>query len=225
MSYWMTQSLLSSWRYYMDAEDAWAEAAYQSFLSTLRREKTEPSKAMRDGILFENLVNDLTAGKEIDPPNGKWDAAARRFAKLCAGGRQQVPLTGQLHAAGMDFTLYGVCDYVKAGRIYDIKKVSRYEYGKYAGSPQHPIYLYLLPEAARFDYLIFDGSSCYRETYRRCDCRTPEEIISGFVRWLAGSGHLEDYKSHWAMNEHREEMLHDVYKCGSEYRPDAQGRV
>lgn len=204
MTYWLTQSLLSNWIYYLDADEERAQAAWDSFVSTLRREEKEPTQAMQDGILFEDMVNRLVAGEPLaDVPNTKWDAAARRFAGRCSGGLSQVPVTGDLSVAGMDFCLYGVCDYVKAGLIMDIKKVTRYEYGKYQHSPQHPIYLHLLPEAKQFDYMIFDGANCHVETYRREDCKPIEQIISEFIRFLEDTGGLDIYKHLWAMNEER----------------------
>lgn len=205
--FWMTQSLLSSWLYYINSDSQYADRALDSFLSVLRREKREKTRAMQDGVRFEELVNAAVSGNPEEPPNEKWGEAVRRFAKSCRGGQPQVPISSRLSTAGMDFVLYGVCDYVRAGRIYDIKKVTKYEYGKYAGSPQHPMYLYLLPEAARFDYLIFDGNSCYTETYRRCDCKPVEQTISEFARWLNTTGNMETYRDHWAMDKKREEMI------------------
>lgn len=204
MTYWMTQSLLSSWQHYIDADEERSQTAWDSFVSTLRREEKEPTKAMKDGIQFENMVNRLVAGEPLaDIPNAKWDAAARRFAGRCSGGLSQVSVTGDLSVAGMDFVLYGICDYVKAGIVMDIKKVTRYEYGKYQHSPQHPMYLHLLPEAKRFDYLIFDGSNCHIETYRRKDCKPIEQIISEFIRFLKDTGGLDIYKHFWSMNDER----------------------
>lgn len=208
--FWMTQSLLSSWLYYRNAEEPFAESAYESFLASLRREKGKQTRAMLEGIEFEALVNDAVAGKFREPPNEKWKMAVHRFAKLCTGGQAQVPVCGHLTVSGMDFVLYGVCDYVKAGRIYDIKKVSRYEYGKYVNSPQHSMYFYMLPEAVRFDYLIFDGSTCYTETYRRCDCKPVEVTIAEFIRYLNDTGQMDSYKSNWSMNQKREDMVHDL---------------
>lgn len=196
----MTQSLLSSWIYYMNADDDRTADAWASFVATLRREKKEPTKAMQDGIRFECMVNDLVAGKPIQADNPKWDAAASRFAGKCAGGISQLPVTGDLSVSGMDFTIYGVCDYVKAGIVYDIKKVTRYEYGKYQHSPQHPMYLHLIPEASRFDYLIFDGSNCYVETYRQEDCKPIQQTIAEFIRFLDETEGLDTYKAFWAMN-------------------------
>ncbi len=204
--FWMTQSLLSSWTYYLNADDEHSDAAWASFLSTLRREKKEPTKAMQDGILFEDMVNRLVAGEAPEGEfNAKWDAAARRFAAKCMGGQSQVSVTGELSVCGMDFFLCGVCDYVKAGIIYDIKKVTWYEYGKYLRSPQHPMYLHLVPEAKRFDYLIFDGSNCHVEAYRRGDYQPIEQTISDFIRFLKDADWLEVYKTFWAMSEEREQ--------------------
>lgn len=211
MTYWLTQSLLSSWIYYLNADDEYAQSAWDSFVSTLRREEKEPTKAMQDGILFEDMVNRLVAGQAPEGDfNAKWDAAARRFAGRCSGGLSQVPVTGDLSVAGMDFCLYGVCDYVKAGLIMDIKKVTRYEYGKYQHSPQHPMYLHLLPEAKRFDYLIFDGSNCHVEAYRREDCKPIEQTIAEFIRFLKYTGGLDVYKYFWAMNEEREQRRREA---------------
>lgn len=209
--FWMTQSLLNSWLYFMNAEELYSDRALDDLFAALRREKREKTRAMQDGIRFERMVNAaVSGGAADDPPNERWRQAAERFAGLCSGGQSQVPVSGRLSAAGMDFVLYGVCDYVKAGRIYDIKKVTHYAYGKYAGSPQHPMYLYLLPEAARFDYLIFDGSSCYQETYRRCDCKPVGQTISEFVHWMSSTGNLELYKANWAMNKKREERIDGI---------------
>lgn len=206
MKFWMTQSLLSSWTYYMHADEEYSDTAWDSFLSTLRREMKEPTKAMQDGVLFEDMVNRLAVGEALEEDaNDKWAAAALRFATKCAGGQSQVPVTGELSVCGMDFVLYGVCDYVKAGIIYDIKKVTRYEYGKYQHSPQHPMYLHLIPEAKRFDYLIFDGSNCHVETYRRENCYPIKQTIVEFIGFMQGYDGLEAYKRFWAMNQERED--------------------
>lgn len=205
MSYWMTQSLLSSWVYYINAEEEYTESAWDSFLSTLRREEKEPTKSMQDGIMFEDMINRMVAGKSLSGDyNEKWLGAASYFARKCAGGQPQVPVTGELTVDGMGFVLYGICDYVKAGIIMDIKKVARYSYGKYQHSPQHPMYLHLLPEAKRFDYLIFDGANTHIEAYRRGDFQPIEQTISEFIRFLKENDLLDIYKQFWSMDKDRE---------------------
>lgn len=115
-----------------------------------------------------------------------------------------MPVSGELSIGGLDLVLYGVCDYVKAGIIYDIKRVTRYEYGKYQHSPQHPMYLHLIPSASRFDYLIFDGAFCYRESYRRGDFPPIEDTITQFIRFLQEHSLIDEYKRYWGMDEERE---------------------
>lgn len=208
--YWLTQSLLSKWQHFLDADDAYADTALQSFLSLLRLEEKEMTPAMQAGIDFEAAINAAISGEELEPVGDKHDRAVRRFTRLCAGGQPQVPIAGRIKAYGLDFQLYGVCDYVKAGTIYDIKRVQRYEYGKYFRSPQHPMYLHLLPEAKKFTYLVFDGSNTYTETYRRGDFPPIEETILKFVRWLDEFEYMDDYKKYWAMNERRMEKVYGL---------------
>ena len=50
MSYWMTQSLLSNWQHFLDADDLWADKSWASFLSALRREEQPLTEAMKKGI-------------------------------------------------------------------------------------------------------------------------------------------------------------------------------
>lgn len=208
---YLTQSLLSSWRYFLNAEEAYSDSAYQSFLSALRREKTELTKAMLEGIAFEDMINATVRGYdpmqavEIPP---KWEKAVKKFSRICAGGQSQTPVSGILHAHGLDIGVYGLCDYVKAGVIYDIKKVTRYEYGKYYSSPQHPMYMRLLPEAKKFTYLIFDGAHTYMETYRSGDFPPIEFTVSEFLWWLKEMDLFEEYKNYWTMNDERIEKVY-----------------
>lgn len=221
MSYRMTQSLLHSWILSQTADDLYADQMLESFLSMLRREQRQPTQAMQDGIRFEEAVNAVVAGKTVESVNEKWDRAVLEVAKECFGGQPQVPVFGSIRVCGMDFSLYGICDYIHAGRIIDIKKPSRYEYGKYFDSPQHPMYLHLVPEASQFDYLIFDGSHVYRESYRRGDFQPIEQTISAFVSYLYDTGHMGTYRSYWSLDaiaqsrragasndHHRESPLH-----------------
>lgn len=208
--YWLTQSLLISWKHFLDADDAYADAALSSFLSTLRREEKETTQAMQAGIDFEAAINSAVAGVTVESVSEKYDRAVAKFSRICTGGQPQVPVAGKLHVSGLDFQLYGVCDYVKAGVIFDIKRVQRYEYGKYLHSPQHPMYLHLLPGASKFTYLIFDGTSTYTETYRRGDFEPIEDTISHFINWLLANRYINDYFTHWEMNTERMDKVDGI---------------
>ena len=207
--FYLTQTLLSSWQHFLDSDDAYAEAALASFIQTLKREPKETTPAMQAGIDFESAINAVVAGDSADIKNEKEARAIRRFSILCAGGQPQVPVAGDIASAGIEIRLYGVCDYVKAGTIYDIKRVQRYEYGKYFHSPQHPMYLHLVPGAAKFSYLIFNGDT-FIETYRRGDFTPIEETIAKFINWLRENGYMSLYEENWKMNSERMEKTHGI---------------
>lgn len=184
----ITHSLLTAWRYATD--DGSTEKQFESFLRTLRKEKEPDSAAMQDGRTFETLVNAcaMFPQDKVECDDADWLEAGKKFGKLCAGGVQQVRVEKKKRISGEDFKLVGVADVVKAGRIFDIKKVVRYEYGKYFESTQHPMYFELMPGAIRFDYLIFDGKMCYNETYRRGDFISIESTIKRFADYLHDVG-------------------------------------
>ena len=123
--------------------------------------------------------------------------AAFQFGQRCRGGQLQAREEKPVHWGSMELLLVGVADCLKCGIIYDIKRVQRYEYGKYQHSAQHPMYLELFPEAMRFDYLIFDGSYCYREQYRRGDFVPIRQTAEAFLKYLEDANLMETYQEHW----------------------------
>ena len=92
---------------------------------------------------------------------------------------------------------YGRLDVLKAGTIYDIKRVVRYSRPKYSKSSQHRFYLDLFPSADRFTYLIYDGAKLHKETYCREECIPTESLIAEFAKWLKENGLFEVYKEKW----------------------------
>lgn len=198
--YLMTHSLLSSWLYAMKSspyEDLTSERdAYGDFLKTLRREPTETTQAMQNGIDFENMVTDIVNGVEVDS-NEKWYDAACKVAKIVSGGQLQYKAKKQIVISGIPILLYGRLDVLKAGEIIDIKFSSGYERGKFFDSTQHPVYLELIPEAYQFTYLITNGSDVWKETYRREETHSMIPTIEYFLSYLKESGLWEEYAKHW----------------------------
>lgn len=198
--YLMTHSLLSSWLYAMKSspyEDLTSERdAYGDFLKTLRREPTETTQAMQNGIDFENMVTDIVNGVELDSDE-KWYDAACKVAKIVSGGQLQYKAKKQIVVSGIPILLYGRLDVLKAGEIIDIKFSSGYERGKYFDSTQHPVYLELIPEAYQFTYLITNGSDVWKETYRREETHSMIPTIEYFLSYLKESGLWEEYAKHW----------------------------
>ena len=198
--YLMTHSLLSSWLYAMKSspyEDLTSERdAYGDFLKTLRREPTENTQAMQNGIDFENMVTDIVNGVEVDSDE-KWYDAACKVAKIVSGGQLQYKAKKRITVSGVPILLYGRLDVLKAGEIIDIKFSSGYERGKYFDSTQHPVYLELIPEAYQFTYLITNGSDVWKETYRREETHSMIPTIEYFLSYLKESGLWEEYAKHW----------------------------
>ena len=214
--YMITHSFLTSWLYslrdnpFSVDEDPWA-----SFLSTLRREPSEPSEAMQNGIAFENLITAIINGQEsygwkpADPKNDAagmvpkaveewhWYEAAKIIAEVLKGAALQLKVSKIVPGSQWDWLLYGRMDAVKGGVIYDIKFSKRYERGKFLTSTQHPMYLELLPEADRFVYLISNGTEVWSETYLREDTSPVLPWIEDFTSWLKAHALLDTYKQYW----------------------------
>lgn len=210
--YRITATLLNSWQRIFDAkydvkESEKDEISFedkvvlemqkreQEFLNVLRRVKTPPNEFMLKGIEFEDKVC-----KGMDEV----------FSPIVMGGAYQVTLTKNVIVDNVPLTLYGVLDVLKAGRIMDIKRVIKYSTGKYKTSHQHPMYLFLAPQALDFTYLICDDnvdsrdeikkkSAYHYENYVRENCEDILQVISQFISWLKSKGYFDIYIQNWAM--------------------------
>lgn len=187
----ITQSLLSAWEWSFKVEDGW-----EDFLSTLNREKKQPTKAMLDGIRFENCLNSVLKGETI-PEDHEWYTVIMKMAEELQDAQQQVTLFQEIEVGGQTFLLHGVLDYLKAGRIYDCKFSKTYHLNKYLASPQHPMYLQLVPEARDFTYIISDGKYIYRERYPRDIVPPIEPNIKNFMDFCKKHGLWKTYIEKW----------------------------
>ena len=197
--YLVTQSLLGSWLYQYEAYDP--DAAHESFLSTLRRESIRPSMAMLNGQKFENMVTAYCGGAPLDYTH-EWAHGIKSVGDRIKGGQFQVALYKDKTIDGINFLLYGRLDALKAGTISDIKYSNVYDVGKFADSPQHPMYMDLCPEARQFEYLISNGSDVFVETYRRDECPQIDGTIRDFMRYLTDIGQLKTYFDLWKAREY-----------------------
>lgn len=211
MKYLITQSLLSSWMYMFNCSEDYSEQAREDFLTSLRRETGETSEEMLRGISFEDAVNAYLNGDETAPEahaevyskRGSEKAEAdcvRKVAEIMRGGTYQLTAYKDKHIAGIDFLLMAKCDWVKAGVIYDCKRVTNYEPGKYYESVQHPMYLEVIDTAYAFKYIVCDGSEVYTtDNYTRADIpQRIEQIIAQFVQYLKSETLLETYFKYWS---------------------------
>ncbi len=164
----ITQSLLSAWGWSFKRE-----GGYEDFLAALSREQKQPTQAMLDGIRFENCLNSVLNGETI-PADHEWRSVISEMAGELHDSQQQVTLFREIEVDGQTILLHGVLDYLREGHIWDCKFSKSYHLNKYLDSPQHPMYLTLVPEAMDFTYIVSDGKYVYREKY-------PREIVPDIV--------------------------------------------
>jgi len=195
--YRLTASLLNSWLRATDPEAVGNE--YEDFLAALGREQRPTAPAAQAGIDFENAVSIVAEKGELTPGDcaDRDVNAVYAFGQRCKGAAYQVRAEKEIEVCGLPINLVGIADFLKAGIITDIKRVVRYEYGKYQGSAQHPMYFELFPEAVRFDYLIYDGAYCYIEQYRRGEYRPIKEFAEAFLRYLRDAELIDIYMEKW----------------------------
>ncbi len=212
----ITKTLIESWQYTFDCMEGFEEDAMTEFLSTLKREPHEPSEAMINGTNFENLCYRIAGAMdshpneefrvECSPDEAKWLTGAKKISKIITGGQFQVPVSCDMNLAGHDFWIFGICDVVKAGTIFDVKFKNKGlgaadVYGNYLSCSQHPFYLKALPEADRFIYLVSDGEDLYTEEYTRKNTKSAEEHILNFWSWLQSNPELlKIYEEKWVVD-------------------------
>lgn len=191
----ITQSLLSAWEWAFKRDDG-----YEDFLATLHREKKPPTKAMLDGIRYENCLNSVLNGETIDESH-EWYKPITEMAGELWGAQQQVNLfadTG-IVVDGHQILLHGVLDYLREGRIWDCKFSKTYHLNKYLDSPQTSMYLALVPEAMDFTYIVSDGTWVYRERYPRDIVPPIEPTINQFIKYLKQHDLFEIFETKWSV--------------------------
>jgi hypothetical protein len=177
---YITTSLLNSWLYIFKSDDT--EKAYEDFLNSLNKTPGPPNIYMERGIEFEQQCV---------------DGIVPVISDLIKGGVFQAVATKDIEVDNIPVLMYGKLDVLKAGIIYDIKRVSKYETQKYFDSYQHHFYMELVPEAREFRYLINDGNETYVETYRRDETIPLTPVISSFFSWLRSKGLFALYIHKW----------------------------
>jgi hypothetical protein len=197
MRYLITPTLLNAWSYLHSVDDEWSESARTEFLSTLSRDKFEPTDAMKQGNKFEADVFAHVDGYRPELDDEYWKCVAE-VASQVPGGARQLSVKREIVVDGQEFLLYGKVDHVAGPWATDVKWTGSYEFPKFKDTAQHPVYLACLPAVPSFRYLISDGRRVYEEVYQRGECATPEELVREFVsglnKWPEA---LAEFKSKW----------------------------
>jgi hypothetical protein len=179
---YITQSLLNSWSYLFECDPEYSEESMNDFLRALQKIYNPPNFFMQRGLDFEKeCVEGYVEG----------------ITDIIKGGVYQATVMKDINIDGQEVLVYGKLDILKAGTIYDIKRVSKYSAPKYLGAYQHHVYLSLVPEASSFVYIINDGNHTYYETYRRDESLPIEPMIKQFFNWLKERNLFEIYQEYW----------------------------
>lgn len=201
----ITQSLLSSWLYVQSCYPGCEEDAMASFLHTLRKEDEDLTEDqlqnIQNGIAFESAVYATALGRSREP-QPKWESGIEKIADFVKDAQFQVKVQRELQVGDMTFLVYGILDALKAGTIYDIKFKNKSFgsldlAGDYFDSPQHPLYLYMVPEAHEFLYMVSDGSDLYIERYTPEETVSAESLVADFMAFLKSAGLMEEYLTFW----------------------------
>ncbi len=192
---YLTPTLLNNWIYYINSSDSYEEKAKEAFFNCLNKIKTELTPEMLRGLEYEDKVYHLANGYQIEAS----DITIKEIAGIVKGGLFQIPLCRSLiNYKELEIYLYGICDVIKQNIIYDIKRVSKYDVGKYLKSVQHKIYL-ACSNADTFSYLISDGKNVYKEEYFKSQKMLKElkGTVYEFLNWLDTNNLLEKYLELW----------------------------
>ena len=151
---------------------------------------------MLDGIHFENVLNAVLNGAEIEPTH-EWYKPIMELYPTLYGAQQQASPSKNMTISGIEFVLYGKLDFLKAGVIYDTKYSKTYRVGKYRDSPQHPMYFALVPEGERISVQNMRRKVYLYETYRPDEVEPIERTIKHFMDFLDKQGLVQTYCENW----------------------------
>jgi hypothetical protein len=182
---------------YEDKLELKRQEKLQEFINYLNRIPVPDNEHFKKGRDFEDRV---CAG--LDP----------EFSKYVKGGAFQVKVAKDIDIDGVPLTFYGILDVLKAGRIMDIKRTGRYQFPKFKTSHKHAMYMYLVPEAIDFTYLIADDNieskdeekrqkGYHFEHYIRENSEDIVKTVSHFLSWLKANDLFDTFTQKWVMYE------------------------
>ena len=211
--YRITTTLLNSWQYIWDCINYVVETENDE-ISKEDKITIAQGKAKADFVNYLNRIpipdnENMKLGREYEDKvcSGGDDV----FSPIVEGGAFQVTVTKDVDILGVPITLYGVLDVLKGGRIYDIKRIRKnYKYPKYKTSHQHGMYLYLVPEALDFTYLMCDDRIDSKNEETRAKAHNTEHYVrentediitvcTQFILWLKANNLFDIFIEKWKM--------------------------
>lgn len=198
----ITQSLISAWDFWNASTDDTRDEAYASFLAKLRREPSPDTVNTLNGRIFEAAIQEMAEGRTVDLSGKGMEDGVTMIASMLHGATFQVPIFKRFTIGKHELLLHGVADAIKAGTIYDFKLKTKsfhsiYLPGSYLNSSQHSAYLFGVPDARNFIYLVSDGSDLYTEEYRASEVTPFPAIATEFIGGLKALGLWDIYCKNW----------------------------
>lgn len=192
---YITPSLYSSVTYWKKREDG----DMQELLDLLYHKPPETTEVMQAGIDFEDEVQRVCASCGT---YRSADEVANEVADIVQGCLWQVPIRTEVVVEGKPLVIIGRMDCLKRDWIYDIKRVLRYEQGKYYPSIQHLAYM-KATGLNKFKYLVKCGNSLYTEQYQGGDLAEQllQQRAADFIHWLKSVSLYDRYAEHWEVKK------------------------
>lgn len=192
---YITPSLYSSVMYWRKRE----EGDKQELLDLLDHKPPETTEVMQAGIDFEDEVRKIC---DSDLSYQSDDPVANEVARIVQGALWQVPIKTEVQAAGHKIMIFGRMDCLKRDWIDDIKRVMKYDLGKYYESIQHLSYM-KATGIRNFKYLVKCGNSLFTESYHwdNTSEQLLQERVGGFISWLKAIDLYDRYAEHWEVGK------------------------
>lgn len=192
---YITPSLYSSVMYWRKRE----EGDKQELLDLLDHKPPQTTELMQAGIDFEDDVRKIC---DSDMTYESADPVANEVARIVNGALWQVPIKTDVEVAGKKILIFGRMDCLRRDWIDDIKRVAKYELGKYYESIQHLAYM-KATQIKNFKYLVKCGNSLYTEEYHWEPNSESilQERVGSFIGWLKAIGLYDRYAEHWEVKQ------------------------
>ena len=158
-------TLVDSFRYYLDSETM----TLQEMVDRINRKPQPASMPMLKGRAFNDLIDDLSAGREKPvetmvvgdvrvqaySQTVEYGAGlgmtfsfskdvADEIAEMVKDSVAQVFTQGKIETSFGEVLIYGYADYLKADTVLELKTGEYYDFPKFLKSFQHKCYLYCL---------------------------------------------------------------------------------
>lgn len=175
-TYKLSTSIINSYLYYLNQKN---DYTYISLVKTIIG-AFETNKWLERGLAFEEEAFDGKQGK---------------LSEIVKGLEYQVWANRVVEVDGFNLRLSAKVDAIDRDkkRIFDIKRVDRYDKDKYSetSTSQHTFYFYLFPEIEEFYYLVAAGPGDIIEEYKIVQIKRPtqellEKRLGVYIRQFLG---------------------------------------